>query len=257
VYFFTSLGSTAGNRLASLSSHTSSGPSKQKHLKSDILRFESWDPSQLPRSLPGGFPCSEKRRHFRRLAAGSPVSGWEFWAFPGEGHLWPTSFQYPNFVRVSIQRPVVFRRRPVRIFCELSRSVTTATRAPAGWRPGRHSLPAPCQHAKELRNGGMPSRAAAAYREESPPLHRRDCRRRSLARANPAGRGKPTCVYENVRLAMPVGDLEGDVFFHGRTFDRFPTIIFQRRRHSPFPSSERRASVCAATTSLPQLSPCR
>jgi hypothetical protein len=30
-----------------------------------------------------------------------------------------------------------------------------------------------------------------------------------------AGRGKLGCAHENVRLAMPVGDLQGDVFCEG------------------------------------------
>jgi hypothetical protein len=59
---------------------------------------------------------------------------------------------------------------------------------------------------------GMSSRPAAAWRKVSPPRHRRNREWRSLARTNPAGRGKPACVYENVRFAMTVGDLQGDVF---------------------------------------------
>jgi hypothetical protein len=97
--------------------------------------------------------------------------------------------------------------------------------------------------------GGMSSGAAAACGEVSSPFHWLDREWRSLARTDPARRGKPGCVQENVRLAMPVGDLQGDVFFQGRTFNRFPTIIVRRRPHSPFPSSERPVSVCAATTS--------
>jgi hypothetical protein len=42
---------------------------------SGIQRFESSFPSQPPRSLSGGFPHSTKRRHFRRLAVKSLVSG--------------------------------------------------------------------------------------------------------------------------------------------------------------------------------------
>jgi hypothetical protein len=50
----------------------------------------------------------------------------------------------------------------------------------------------------------MSSRPAAAWRKVSPPRHRRDREWRSLARTNPAGRGKPACVYENVRFATTV-----------------------------------------------------
>src|SRR5262245_9480136 len=54
-------------------------------IDSAISRFESWHPSQPPRSLPGDSPHSTKSRHFRRLAAKSPVCAKEFWASRAEG----------------------------------------------------------------------------------------------------------------------------------------------------------------------------
>jgi hypothetical protein len=42
-------------------------------------------PSQPPRSLPGDIGYSQKCRHFRRLAAKSPVSDEEFWRIRAEG----------------------------------------------------------------------------------------------------------------------------------------------------------------------------
>jgi hypothetical protein len=50
-----------------------------------IPRFESWHPSQPQRSLPVEFLNSEKRRHFRGLAAKGPVSDKEFWAARADG----------------------------------------------------------------------------------------------------------------------------------------------------------------------------
>jgi hypothetical protein len=81
----------------------------------------------------------------------------------------------------------------------------------------------------------MSSRPAAAWRKVSPPRHRRDREWRSLARTNPAGRGKPACVYENVRFATTVGDLQGDVFVRRSTLERFPTVAFRRWWHCTFP----------------------
>jgi hypothetical protein len=80
------------------------------------------------------------------------------------------------------------------------------------------------------------TRSAAACGEVSPPRHRRDRQGSSLNRADPAGRGKPACVHENVRFAMTVGDLQGDVFIEGSTLDRFPTITYMRRLHCTFPN---------------------
>jgi hypothetical protein len=95
-------------------------------------------------------------------------------------------------------------------------------------------------------SGGMSSRAAAARGEVLPPLYRCDRQRRSLSRTDPTGRGKPARVHENVRVAMPVGDLQGDVFFKGRTFDRFPSMTFPRRPHRAFSQVRTIASVSAA-----------
>jgi hypothetical protein len=52
---------------------------------SAIPRFESWYPSQPSRSIPGDFSHFAKKRHFRRLAARSPVSSEEFRASRTEG----------------------------------------------------------------------------------------------------------------------------------------------------------------------------
>jgi hypothetical protein len=79
----------------------------------------------------------------------------------------------------------------------------------------------------------MSSRPAAAWGEVWPPRHRRDRQWRSLARADPAGTSKPACVYENVRFAMTVGDLQGDIFIEGSALKRFP-ITFRRWRHCIF-----------------------
>ena len=51
----------------------------------DISRFESSQPSQSQGSLSWDFGHSEKSRHFRRLAAKSPVSGEECRKPPTEG----------------------------------------------------------------------------------------------------------------------------------------------------------------------------
>jgi hypothetical protein len=100
---------------------------------------------------------------------------------------------------------------------------------------GRPSRPGSCRRARAAGSGGMSSRPAAARRKVSPPCHWRDREWRSLARTNPAGRGKPACVYENVRFATTVGDLQGDVFIRRSTLERFPTIAFRRRWHFTFP----------------------
>ena len=50
-----------------------------------ISQFESYMPSQPPRSLAREFGFSRKWRHFRRLAAKSPVSGEEYRASRAEG----------------------------------------------------------------------------------------------------------------------------------------------------------------------------
>jgi hypothetical protein len=80
-----------------------------------------------------------------------------------------------------------------------------------------------------------------------PPPHRRDRQRRSLARTDPARRGKPAWVPESVRLATTVGDLQGDVFIEGSALDRLPTITFRRKRpHCAFPNFRAMAPVSAA-----------
>jgi hypothetical protein len=91
----------------------------------------------------------------------------------------------------------------------------------------------------------MSSRPAAAWRKVSPPCHWRDREWRSLARTNPAGRGKPACVYENVRFATTVGDLQGDVFIRRSTLERFPTVTFRRRWHCTFPIQSSGAVLAA------------
>src|SRR5262249_5715812 len=53
---------------------------QNRSIRIDTPRFESSEPSQPPRSLPGDSPHSTKSRHFRRLAAKSPVCAKEFWA---------------------------------------------------------------------------------------------------------------------------------------------------------------------------------
>jgi hypothetical protein len=78
-----------------------------------------------------------------------------------------------------------------------------------------------------------------------PPPHRCDRQRRSLARTDPARRGKPAWVPESVRLATTVGDLQGDVFIEGSALDRLPTITFRRRPpHCAFPIQSDGASIC-------------
>jgi hypothetical protein len=54
---------------------------------SAIPRFESWRPSQPPRSLPRIFRLSEKWRHFRGLPADRSVSGARNRAFPTKGRF--------------------------------------------------------------------------------------------------------------------------------------------------------------------------
>jgi hypothetical protein len=81
----------------------------------------------------------------------------------------------------------------------------------------------------------MSSRPAAAWGKVWPPRHRRHRQGRSLARTDPAGRGKPAWVHKNVRLATTVSDLQGDVFIKRSALERFPTIIFLRRPHCTFP----------------------
>jgi len=58
---------------------------KQRHSDSAIPRFESWRSSQPQRSLGVDSAQSAKKRHFRRLAAKSLVSGEDFRAFCPEG----------------------------------------------------------------------------------------------------------------------------------------------------------------------------
>jgi hypothetical protein len=78
-----------------------------------------------------------------------------------------------------------------------------------------------------------------------PPSHRRDRQRRSFPRTDPACRGQPAWVPESVRLAMPVGNLHGDVFVAGSALDRLPTITFCRSR-----PHYQRSSRCRAMAGL-------
>jgi hypothetical protein len=61
------------------------------------------------------------------------------------------------------------------------------------------------------------------------PLHRRDRERRSLARTDPAGRGKSAWVRKPVSPAPTVGYLQGDVFVEWSAVDRKPSIIVPSR----------------------------
>jgi hypothetical protein len=121
-------------------------------------------------------------------------------------------------------------------------STSRDTREPARWPPGRYRRPASCRLATVRGSGGMSSggRRAVVW----PPSHRRDRQRRSLARTDPAGRGKPAWVPESVRLATAVGDLQGDVFIEGSALDRLPPVTFRRGRpHCAFPSSGDGSSI--------------
>jgi hypothetical protein len=68
--------------VSSLDSCRSRIRSSKRHFA--IQRFESWRPSQPPRSLSGDLPLFAKRPHFRRLAVRSPVSGQESGRLPTE-----------------------------------------------------------------------------------------------------------------------------------------------------------------------------
>jgi hypothetical protein len=96
------------------------------------------------------------------------------------------------------------------------------TQEPAHWRHGRHNRRASCRRARAWSSWSGVVR---------PPLHRRDGKRRSLVRADPAGRGKSTWVRERVRAAPTVGCLHADVFIERSALDRIPTVIYQRRPH--------------------------
>jgi hypothetical protein len=96
------------------------------------------------------------------------------------------------------------------------------TRVPARWHHGRHNRQTSCRRAR-----AWSSRSGVVR----PPLHRRDSKRRSLVRADPAGRGKSTWVRERVRAAPTVGCLHADVFIERSALDRIPAVINQRRPH--------------------------
>jgi hypothetical protein len=80
-------------------------------------------------------------------------------------------------------------------------------------RRERHSRRASCRPARVRGSGVVSSgrRRAVVW----PPSHRRDRQRGSLARTDPARRGKPAWAPEGIRLATPVGDLQADVFIEG------------------------------------------
>jgi hypothetical protein len=67
------------------------------------------------------------------------------------------------------------------------------------------------------------------------PLHRRNRERRSLARTDPAGRGKSASVREPIRRAPSVGHLQADVFVQWSGLDRIPTKIVFEHPHSRYP----------------------
>jgi hypothetical protein len=87
--------------------------------------------------------------------------------------------------------------------------------------------------------GGVSSRPPATWGKVWPPHHRRDRQRRPFVRTDPAGRGEPTCVHENVGRATAIGDLEADVFIEGRALKRFPAVTFETRSHAPSPDPAR------------------
>jgi hypothetical protein len=99
-------------------------------------------------------------------------------------------------------------------------------------------IPRVCRRARARESGGM---SFPRPRRERLPLHRRDRKRRSLARTDPAGRGKPASVREPVPRAPPVGHFQGDVFVEWSSLDRIPTIIVFDHPHCrcPFESSRR------------------
>jgi hypothetical protein len=86
---------------------------------------------------------------------------------------------------------------------------------------------------------------AARCRMVRPPTHRCDCQRRSVARTDPAGRGKPAWLWEGVRLATTVGDLQPHVFIEGDALDRFPAVILHRRAHCVFSQQSDGDSISA------------
>ena len=98
--------------------------------------------------------------------------------------------------------------------------------------------------------GGMSRRAAAACRKIWSPLHWRDREWRSFARTDPAHRSESAGVYEKVRFATTVGDLQRDVFIERRAVDGLPAVIFPRP-HSTFPfRSIQHRSVAGGLLSL-------
>jgi hypothetical protein len=99
-----------------------------------------------------------------------------------------------------------------------------STRAPARWRPGRHSRRAVCPHARESESDGVSSRARR-WDKVWPPAHRRDLQRRSLPRIDPAGRCAPTWPLERIRRATAVCYLQRDVFIERSGLDWIPAIV--------------------------------
>jgi hypothetical protein len=201
-----------------------------------IYEFESSFPSQPPRFLPGDSPRSVKRRHFRRLATRSLVSRGKLRASRTEGLESPGVSLLAEF---SISEICVRRPPETGCFC-----------AETGSNPQREdllateptTLPGVVALLKYL---GEPDVGHAPWRGMSsrtrrpavvwPPPHRRDRQWRSLARTDPACRGKPAWIPEIVWLTPTVRDLQCDVFIEGSALDRIPTIIQLRRPHCPAP----------------------
>ena len=77
------------------------------------------------------------------------------------------------------------------------------------------------------------------------PLHRRNRERRSLARADPAGRGASAWIGQPVGRTPTVGHFQGDVFVEWSAVDWKPSIIVFEHPHCrcPFESLRRPLSI--------------
>jgi hypothetical protein len=64
-----------------------------------------------------------------------------------------------------------------------------------------------------------------------PPAHRRDLKRRSLPRIDPATRRAPTWPAKRIRPAATVCYPQRDVFIERRALDWIPAIVHLRRPH--------------------------
>jgi hypothetical protein len=117
-------------------------------------------------------------------------------------------------------------------------------RAPAQWRPARHSRQQSYRRARVRGNGGMSSgtrRPAVIW----PPPHRRDRQWISLPRIDPARRCSPAWPLQGVR---PAATVRHDVLIKRSGFDWIPTKVSRRSHYASYSTMmagvpPRRASI--------------